>query len=111
MHLKNFSLILNNEEWLLSPAYDLLNVNLHLPEDNEETALTINGKKRKLTKTDFINLGLKFQLTEKQILNTFNRFIKVEKKMRQEIKTSFLSLENQENYIKLLENRLFLFKR
>lgn len=111
MHLKNFSLILNNEEWLLSPAYDLLNVNLHLLEDNEETALTINGKKRKLTKTDFINLGLKFQLTEKQILNTFNRFIKVEKKMRQEIKTSFLSLENQENYIKLLENRLFLFKR
>ncbi|WP_352422814.1 HipA domain-containing protein [Proteiniphilum sp.] len=110
MHLKNFSLILNNEEWTLSPAYDLLNVNLHLPEDNEETALTINGKKRKLTKSDFINLGFKFQLTEKQIVNTFNRFIKAEKKMKQEIKRSFLSPENQEKYIELLENRLFLFK-
>ncbi len=110
MHLKNFSLILNNEEWLLSPAYDLLNVNLHLPEDNEETALSINGKKRKLTKADFINLGLKFQLTEKQILNTFKRFIKAEKKMKQEIKLSFLSQENQEKYMDLLENRLFLFK-
>ncbi len=110
MHLKNFSLILNNEEWLLSPAYDLLNVNLHLPEDNEETALTLNGKKRKLTKSDFINLGLKFQLTEKQILNTFKRFVKVEKKMKQEIKRSFLSQENQERYMDLLENRLFLFK-
>ena len=110
MHLKNFSLILNNEEWLLSPAYDLLNVNLHLPEDNEETALTINGKKRKLTKSDFINLGLKFQLTEKQILNTFKRFIKAEKKMKHEIKFSFLSQENQGKYIELLENRLFLFK-
>lgn len=110
MHLKNFSLILNNEEWALSPAYDLLNVNLHLPEDNEETALTINGKKRKLTKSDFINLGFKFQLTEKQIVNTFNRFIKAEKKMKQEIKRSFLSPENQEKYIELLENRLFLFK-
>ncbi|MCE5204722.1 MAG: HipA domain-containing protein [Porphyromonadaceae bacterium] len=110
MHLKNFSLILNNKEWLLSPAYDLLNVNLHLPEDDEETALTINGKKRKLTKSDFINLGLKIQLTEKQILNTFKRFIKAEKKMKHEIKFSFLSQENQEKYIELLENRLFLFK-
>lgn len=50
MHLKNFSLIRNNEQWFLSPAYDLLNVSLHLPEDTEETALTINGKKRKLKK-------------------------------------------------------------
>lgn len=110
MHLKNFSLILSNEEWVLSPAYDLLNINLHLPEDMEEIALTINGKKRKLTKSDFINLGLKFQLTEKQILNAFKRLAKAEKKMKQEIKSSFLSPQNQAKYIELLENRLFLFK-
>lgn len=110
MHLKNFSLILSNEEWTLSPAYDLLNINLHLPEDMEEMALTINGKKRKLTKSDFINLGLKFQLTEKQILNAFKRLAKAEKKMKQEIKSSFLSPQNQAKYIELLENRLFLFK-
>lgn len=66
MHLKNFSLIRNNEQWFLSPAYDLLNVSLHLPEDTEETALTINGKKRKLKKTDFVDLGLPLQLTKKQ---------------------------------------------
>lgn len=110
MHLKNFSLILSNEEWTLSPAYDLLNINLHLPEDMEEMALTINGKKRKLTKSDFINLGLKFQLTEKQILNAFKRLAKAEKKMKQEIKSSFLSPQNQAKYIELLENRLFLLK-
>lgn len=110
MHLKNFSLILNNEEWSLSPAYDLLNVQLHLPEDKDEMALTINGKKRKLSKSDFISLGLKFKLTKKQILNTFNRFIKAEKKMKQEILKSFLSNENQTRYIELLENRLLLLK-
>lgn len=110
MHLKNFSLILNNEEWILSPAYDLLNVHLHLPQDTEEMALTINGKKRKLTKSDFINLGLKFHLTEKQIFNTFKRFIKEEKKMKQEIQKSFLSTENQAKYLELLESRLLLFK-
>jgi len=110
MHLKNFSLILNNNEWVLSPAYDLLNVTLHLPEDTEETALTINGKKRRLTKSDFINLGLNLQLTEKQIQNSFYRFTETEEKMKQEIKSSFLSPQNQIKYIKLLENRLLLFK-
>lgn len=110
MHLKNFSMILKNEEWNLSPAYDLLNVNLHLPEDNEEFALTINGKKRKLTKSDFVNLGLKLQLTEKQISNTFDRFIKAENIMKQEISNSFLSIENQMKYVDLLEVRLSMFK-
>ena len=110
MHLKNFSLILSGQDWSLAPAYDLLNVNLHLPEDTEEMALTIGGKKRKLTKSDFINLGMSFRLTEKQILNAFNRFIKEEKTMEQEIKSSFLSPENQMKYIDLLEARLALFK-
>ena len=110
MHLKNFSMILINENWVLAPAYDLLNVTLHIPEDTEEMALTISGKRRKLTKLDFINLGLNFQLTEKQIVNTFKRFIKAEKKMKQYIKSSFLSPENKIKYNELLETRLFLFK-
>ena len=110
MHLKNFSLIQNNEKWNLSPAYDLLNVYLHIPEDTEEMALTINGKKRKLSKTDFIHLGKKFQLNEKQIENSFVRFVKAEDKLKNEIKRSFLSLEKQSKYLDLLENRLIIFK-
>ena len=110
MHLKNFSLIRNYEEWHLSPAYDLLNVNLHLPEDIEEMALTINGKKRKISKADFINLGEKFQLSEKQIVNSFARFVKAESEMKKEIRRSFLSSDNQEKYISLLENRMLLIK-
>ena len=109
MHLKNFSLIKNNEQWQLSPAYDLLNVHLHLPEDNEETALTILGKKRKLTKVDFVELGLKFQLNTKQIENVFKRFNKAENKMKALIKQSFLSKENQEKYTILLSDRISLF--
>lgn len=38
--------------------------------------MTLPESSRKLTKSDFINLGLKFQLTEKQISNAFNRFVK-----------------------------------
>ncbi|RZL21755.1 MAG: HipA domain-containing protein, partial [Pedobacter sp.] len=40
MHLKNFSLLLDDDKWSLSPAYDLLNVAIVNPEDKKELALT-----------------------------------------------------------------------
>ncbi|UOE37313.1 HipA domain-containing protein [Chryseobacterium oryzae] len=110
MHLKNFSMILKGEDWVLSPAYDLLNVQLHLPEDKEETALTIGGKKSRLTKADFINLGLKFGLTERQIENIFKRFIKEEEKMKELISISFLDEEKKKIYKDLLSHRLEYLK-
>lgn len=48
MHLKNFSLIENepaSREYSLSRAYDMLSVNVVMPEDKEQLALTLNGKK------------------------------------------------------------------
>jgi len=50
MHLKNFSMIESPSGWVLSPAYDLLNVSIILPGDNEELALTLVGKKKKLSR-------------------------------------------------------------
>lgn len=109
MHLKNFSMILKGEDWVFSPAYDLLNVQLHLPEDKEETALTIGGKKSRLTKADFINLGLKFGLSERQIQNIFKRFMKAEDKMMELINISFLDEEQKKIYKDLLQQRIQLF--
>ncbi len=57
MHLKNFSLIETEEgsgQFQLAPAYDLLPVNVIMPEDTEEFALTMNGKKRNLRRKDFL---------------------------------------------------------
>jgi len=110
MHLKNFSMILKGENWVFSPAYDLINVQLHLPEDKEETALTIGGKKSRLTKADFINLGLKFGLSERQIENIFKRFMKAEEKMMELISTSFLDDEKKKIYKDLLSHRLEYLK-
>ncbi|MCH9029378.1 MAG: HipA domain-containing protein, partial [Bacteroidetes bacterium] len=54
MHLKNFSLLRNeDDEIILAPAYDLLATKLLIPEDKEEIALPINGKKNNLRKSDF----------------------------------------------------------
>ena len=57
MHLKNFSLIETAEgsgEYVLSPAYDLLPVNVMMPEDREQFALSMNGKKTNLHRKDFL---------------------------------------------------------
>lgn len=57
MHLKNLSLIETAEgavEYALSPAYDLLPVNVVMPEDSEEFALAMNGKKTNLRRKDFL---------------------------------------------------------
>ncbi len=56
MHLKNFSLIETepgNRRFYLSGAYDMLPVSIILPEDDEQLALTLNGKKRNIKRKDF----------------------------------------------------------
>lgn len=60
MHLKNFSLIETAEgsgDYILSPAYDLLPVNVIMPEDREQFALTMNGKKTNLRRGDFLKFA------------------------------------------------------
>lgn len=57
MHLKNFSLIETeegSEKYVLSPAYDLLPVNVIMPEDKEQFALAMNGKKTHIRRKDFL---------------------------------------------------------
>ena len=56
-----------------SAAYDILPVNIILPEDQEELALTLNGKKKNLRRSDFLKFaeicGINRKSTEKMINN------------------------------------------
>ncbi len=105
MHLKNFSMIQNKEKWTLAPSYDLLNVSIILPEDTEELALTLGGKKKKLTRTSFETYGKNLGLNDKQIDGVFKRFQKNKAKALRLIGQSFLSEEMQNKYIALLNKR------
>jgi serine/threonine-protein kinase HipA len=105
MHLKNFSMIESASGWKLAPAYDLLNVTILLPEDTEELALTLAGKKSNLKKQHFEQLGIDLGLTEKQIKSVFKRMLKNKNKALQFIEASFLSDEMQLSYKNLLDHR------
>jgi serine/threonine-protein kinase HipA len=105
MHLKNFSLIDRRGDWQLSPAYDLLNVNLVNEQDNEESALTIAGKKRRLKRQDFIQLGTSYDLNETQIRNAFGNILDREKELSDFIEKSFLTDAFKEQYREILKDR------
>jgi serine/threonine-protein kinase HipA len=112
MHLKNFSLLLDNDKWSLSPAYDLLNVAIVNPEDKEELALTLEGKKKKLSLENFQYLGAKLDLNEKQMKSVLKRFEKFKPLAEEWINRSFLSEKYKEKYKLLLKERYqILFKK
>lgn len=109
MHLKNFSLYSpNKESYLLTPAYDLLSTALVMPEDTEELALNLNGKKRKLKRKDFEKAMQSSGLEEKIIENLFKKFIKIEPQWMDFISISFLPQEMQEQYKGLIQSRIEL---
>lgn len=106
MHLKNFSMIFNDNNWLLAPAYDLLNVKIILPKDDEETALLIGGKKKNLNKKYFQQLAVNLQLNEKQISSVLNRISKWYPKAEKLIQNSFLSDEYKLDYLEVINARI-----
>lgn len=78
MHLKNFSLYSTKKGiYTLTPAYDMLSTKLVIPEDTEELALTLNGKKRKLKRSDFETAFASWGLDNKVAENIFSKFNKV----------------------------------
>jgi serine/threonine-protein kinase HipA len=105
MHLKNFSMIRGSSGWVLAPAYDLLNVAILLPEDKEETALTLEGKKKKLSAGNFVRLAQNLDLTDRQTDGVFNRVIRNKPKALEWIEKSFLSDDMKSKYLEVLESR------
>lgn len=78
MHLKNFSLIETAEgsqEYVLSPAYDLLPVNANLPEDKEQFALTMNGKKMHILKGDFLKFASTCDIPRKTAIKLIQNLV------------------------------------
>ena len=113
MHLKNFSLIEDapgSRRFSLSAAYDMLPVNIVLPEDIEELALTLNGKKRNIRRRDFLefaqNCGLSSSAAEKMI----NKLRRLENGFLTGCKDSYLSDELKSKTSELIVERIYRLK-
>ncbi|MFA5446880.1 MAG: HipA domain-containing protein [Sphaerochaeta sp.] len=107
MHLKNFSLYTSGKGLpSLTPAYDLLPVALALPEDPDEMALTISGKKNRLRRADFIALATHVGILEKVAERLIDRLITMKPAFDQIIDHSFLNTNEQSQLKRLIEGRM-----
>ncbi len=111
-HLKNFSLITDDNQVRLSPCYDLVNSTIELKQQNEEIALTVKGKKTHLTRNILVNyFGTeRCGLTEKSIEKVLGTISLAIPKWKSLIDISFLSKEMKVKYLDLLDARLTTLK-
>ena len=113
MHLKNFSLIETQERssrYVLSPAYDLLPVNVVVPEDPEQMALTVNGKKRNIHRNDFLKFAQMSDISAEAADKMIRRVVSLLPTYVLMCKESFLPLEMQERFTFLIEERIAALK-
>ena len=111
MHLKNFSLYNPmHGGYTLTPAYDMLATTLVMPDDTEELALTLNGKKRKLRKADFIKSIITSGVDEKVIDNIARRFGRVLPQWFELIDRSFLPEDLRKAYKNLILRRMIMLR-
>lgn len=106
MHLKNFSLYRPVKDYQLTPAYDLLNVAIVNSRDQEELALTLNGRKSNLKLDDFLNAAKTMGLEEKVMLRLVDGLLKAYPKWQTLIQNSFLSDEMKTMYEDIVLSRL-----
>lgn len=109
MHLKNFSLYAPKGKWGLTPAYDLLNVTLVNPKDDEELALTLNARKKRIKKADFVKAMETSGIAPKVFVNMVSKYHKLLPKFNEVIDMSFLDDEDKEMYKQSIAARLKKF--
>ena len=109
MHLKNFSLIETSEassKYVLSAAYDMLSTNVVIPTDQEQLALTINGKKQNIRRKDFFALAKAIGITEKSADKMVQKIVKLKDKYITMCNESYMPIDMKNSLNALIEQRI-----
>lgn len=108
MHLKNFSVITEDGRVRLSPCYDLVNTTIEYKKPEEEIALTLRGRKKKLTRQILIDyFGMeRCELPAKSIEKVLETIVTAIPKWEELVDISFLSKGMKDKYLELLHTRL-----
>lgn len=116
-HLKNFSLQQTpSGDYILSPAYDLINTSIHIPNDSffalDEGLFSDNYKTESFKAlgyyayNDFYDFGLRIGMLKKRIKALLNKYCTENKVVSMLIKHSFLSKPIKDIYLAQYKERL-----
>ncbi len=102
-HLKNYSMSYKGDERRLSPAYDIVCSRLAIPEEKDESAININGKKNRLLKEDFEKLAEHLHVPMKV---RYENFAGKFDTMKRAISASQLNKADQAKFLDIIKERL-----
>ena len=114
MHLKNFSLIetsIGNGEYVLSAAYDILSTNVILPADQEQFALTMNGKKQHIRRNDFLRFGEAIGLQQNAAERMMEKIVKCEDRYLELCENSYLPNDMKKQLKSLIRERISVIRK
>lgn len=114
MHLKNFSLIEtyeNSKKYVLSSAYDMLSTNIVIPSDQEQLALTINGKKQNINREDFFILANTIGITNKAAEKMIEKIIKLKDDYLDMINASYIPSDMKKSLANLIFVRTSILEK
>ncbi len=108
MHLKNFSLIVDEAGLVkLTPVYDMVNSTIVLRNPQEESALPLQGKKSRFRRTHFVDYlaGERLNLPSPLVLRVLSELESARPDWLALIEASFLSDEKKEAYREVVRER------
>lgn len=105
-HLKNYSVSYKEDGIRLSPAYDIVCSKLVIPNE-EDSALTINGKKNKLSLDDFNSLAERLSIPEKIRYQKFDSKFDLISKL---IDKSAIEKNKQKQFLEVISHRISVLK-
>lgn len=113
-HLKNFSLIETaNEDFILSPAYDLINTNIHFPNETRMSLDMFNNFESDFFKNngfygkeDFLKLAEFYGIKKFRAMKMIDQIAEKQDGVINLIKASFLGEEAKIEYNNIIEDRL-----
>ncbi len=119
-HLKNFSLILQGEDYRLAPAYDLLNTGIHLNGDDLglDGGLSSNIERSDVyertghpCRLDFERFGTRIGLLEARVSRILDKYMLLPKASYDLVGRSFLSDKARRHYLRIVNERIARFTR
>lgn len=106
MHLKNWSLLTpETGENSLTPCYDFVDSKMYLP-DEEDSALSMGGRRNKLYRADFEKFARYLELDPKAAANAIDSILLFEPELLAMTRNSFLSAPRQNQLLEIIAERI-----
>lgn len=119
-HLKNFSLILQGQDYRLAPAYDLINTGLHVQADDLglDGGLSQNVDKTDVylrtghpCRIDFQRFGERIGIVETRVKRILDKYMQYPESASALVRHSFLNDKMKRTYERIVNERIARFIR